>query len=228
LLGALAGIPLTGWLLGYAVSAWMLERTLWIYPFGIGTVFVLTVLNTQIRLTRWMQTIQTQTKIDPRPWLFSTLTILAAFVLWLEMREQNLPNLSRLQSNRERYSDFIQIGNFLDDHIKQIAFAAGTDELNDYLPAISSKAKVISYRPADPSYPYFYTPEERDQRLHDRQSIFSRELAPEGRIALIQKYDIRFLWLKGGEYYLVKNMLSEFPTMFTEHKIGGYYLIEVH
>src|SRR4030095_5577260 len=39
LLGALAGIPFTGWLLGYIVSAWMLERTLWIYPFGIGTVF---------------------------------------------------------------------------------------------------------------------------------------------------------------------------------------------
>ena len=232
LLGALAGIPFTGWLLGYIVSAWMLERTLWTYPFGIGAVFVLTALSTQIgltsRMTRWLQMLQTQAKVDPRPWIFSALTILAGFALWLVMREQNLPNLSRLQSNWERYTDFTLIGNFIDDHTQQMTFAAGTDELNDYLPAISPKAKIISYRPSDPSYPYFYTLEERDQRLHDRQAIFSRELSIGERIALIQKYELRFLWLKGGEYYLVKNLLSEFPTLFTEHKIGGYYLIEVH
>ncbi|HEU0292377.1 MAG TPA: hypothetical protein VFR47_06555 [Anaerolineales bacterium] len=232
LLGALAGIPFTGWLLGYVVSAWMLERTLWIYPFGIGTVFVLTAVSERIgltnRLRRWMQALEAQTRMDPRPWLFSTLTILAAFALWLVMREQDLPNIARLTSNTERYTEFALIGNFLDDHIQHMAFAVGTDELNDYIPAISSKAKVISYRPSDPSYPYFYTPLERNQRLLDRQSIFSREIAVQERISLIQKHDIRFLWLKGGEYSLVKNMLSEFPTMFSEHKVGGYYLIEVH
>jgi hypothetical protein len=236
LLGALAGIPFTGWLLGYVVSAWMLERTLWIYPFGIGTVFVLTALSTRTvltnrltsRLAQWMQTLQTQIKIDPRPWLFSTLTILATFALWLIIREQNLPNISRLNANKQRYTEFALIGNFLDDHIQRMAFAVGTDELNDYIPAISSKAKIISYRPSDPSYPYFYTLLERNQRLLDRQSIFSREIAIQERISLMQKYDIRFLWLKGGEYSLVKNMLLEFPAMFSEHKIGGYYLIEVH
>jgi hypothetical protein len=232
LLGALAGIPFTGWLLGYIVSAWMLERTLWIYPFGIGMVFFLTAISAETgitnRLTSWMQSLQTKTKIDPRLWLFSTLTLLAALPLWMVMREQKLPNISRLHSNTERYTEFTHIGNFMDEHIQNMAFAASTDELNDYIPAISTKAKLISYRPSDPSYPYFYTPQERNQRLLDRQFIFSRDLAIDDRIALIQKYDIRFLWLKSGEYYLVKNMVSEFSAMFTEHKIGGYYLIEVH
>jgi hypothetical protein len=231
LLGALAGIPFTGWLLGYIVSAWMLERTLWIYPFGIGIVFFLTAISAETgitrRLTSWMQSLQKKTKIDPRPWLFSALTLLAALPLWLVMREQNLPNISRLNSNTERYTEFILIGNFMDEHTQNIAFAVSTDELNDYIPAISTKAKVISYRPSDPSYPYFYTPQERNQRLLDRQAILSGELSSEARIALIQKYDIDFLWIRSGEYYLVKNMVSEFPDMFTEHKIGGYYLIEV-
>ena len=231
LLGALAGIPWTGWLLGYLVSAWMLERTLWIYPFGIGTVFFLTAISAETgltsRLTGWMQALQTKTGRDPRPWLFSALMLLAALPLWLVMREQNLPNLSRLNANTERFMQFARIGNFMDEHIQNKAFAASTDELNDYIPAISTKAKVISYRPSDPSYPYFYAPQERKQRLLDRQSIFSREIPIEERLALIQKYDIRFLWVKSGEYYLVKDMVSEFPAMFTEHKFGGYYLIEV-
>ena len=230
LLGALAGIPWTGWLLGYLVSAWMLERTLWIYPFGIGTVFFLTALSSETRLTSrvasWMQTLHTKTKMDLRPWLFSGLMLLAALPLWLVMREQNLPNLSRLHASTERYIQFARIGRFMDEHTQNTAFAASTDELNDYIPAISTKVKVISYRPSDPSYPYFYTPQERKQRLLDRQSIFSREMPIEARLALLKKYDIRFLWVKSGEYYLVKDMVSEFPAMFTEHKIGGYYLIE--
>ena len=210
----------------------MLERTLWIYPFGIGTVFCLTALGSETgltgRLTGWMQTLQTKTKMDPQPWLFSALMLLAVLLLWLVMREQNLPNLSRLRSNTERYMQFDRIGRFMDEHTQDTAFAASTDELNDYIPAISTKARVISYRPSDPSYPYFYTPQERKQRLLDRQSIFSRELPIEDRLALLKKYDIRFLWVKSGEYYLVKDMVSEFPATFTEHNFGGYSLIEVH
>ena len=232
LLGALAGIPFTGWLLGYLVSAWMLERTLWIYPFGIGTVFLLTAVSARTgltsRLTDWMHSLQTKTTVDARPWLFSTLTLLAVLPLWLVMREQNLPNTDRLRSNTERYTAFTCIGSFMDEHTRGTAFAVSTDELNDYIPAISTRAKVISFRPSDPSYPYFYTMQERNRRFLDRQAIFSREVALEDRLALIQKYDIRFLWVKSGEYYLVKNLVSEFPARFTEHKIGGYTLIEVH
>lgn len=232
LLGALAGIPFTGWLLGYIVSAWMLERTLWIYPFGIGTVFFLTTISARTgltnRLTFWMQALQIKTRTDPRPWIFAALTILAVMPLWPIMREQGLPNMSRFKSNAERYRAFALIGNFMDNRIGNMAFAAGTDDLNDYIPAISTKAKVISFRPSDPSYPYFYTPQERNQRLLDRQSILSRETATPERVALLRKYKIRFLWMKEGEYHLVKNMVSEIPSMFTEHKIGGYYLIEVH
>lgn len=232
LLGALAGIPFTGWLLGSLVSAWMLERTLWLYPFGIGMIFFLTTLDDMTgitnRLTAWQQTLQTKTKIASPHWLLATLTVFCSVLILLTMREQNLPDITRFALNAQRYNELAQIGKFMDDHTTSQTFAVGTDRFNDFIPAITSKVKLISYRPSDPSYPYFYSPTERSQRFQDRQSIFSRDVSNEGRIALIRKYTIRFLWLKGGEYYMVKNILSAYPDILTEHQIGGYYLIEVH
>ncbi len=143
------------------------------------------------------------------------------------MREQNLPDLTRFTSNAQRYREFTQIGKFMDDHTSGQAFAVGTDRYNDFIPAISSKVKLISYRPSDTAYPYFYSQSERDQRFLDRQTIFSRDVAVEDRIALIRKYGIRFLWLKGGEYYMVKNLVTTHPDIFIEHVFEGYYLIEV-
>lgn len=231
LLGAFAGIPFTGWLLGSLVSAWMLERTLWLYPFGIGMVFFLIALNDTANLTGrmiiWTRALHTKIQFDPAQWAWTTLTIFSAAIILLFMREQNLPNLSRLESSTQRYMEFSQIGAFMDSHTMGQTIAVGTDSLNDYIPAITSKVKLISYRPSDPSYPYFYSEEERDQRLADRQSIFSRNVSLQERINLIRKYDVQFLWLKEGEYYMVKKMVSSFPNIFSEHKFEGYYLIEV-
>ena len=227
LLGALAGIPFTGWLLGSIVSAWMLERTLWLYPFGIGMIFALDATGITKLLKKWMHPLQTKTKIDSHHWLLATLTVFSAIILLLNMRVQNLPDWERFTSNAQRYTEFTRIGKFMDDHTLGPAFAVGTDRFNDYIPVITSKVKLISYRPSDTSYPYFYSPSERNQRYADRQSIFSRDVDIEQRIALIRKYHIKFLWLKGGEYYMVKDLAKTRPDFFSEHPFEGYYVIEV-
>lgn len=227
LLGALAGIPFTGWLLGSIVSAWMLERTLWLYPFGIGMIFALDATSITKLLKKWMHPLQTKTKIDSHHWLLATLTVFSAIILLLNMHVQNLPDWERFTSNAQRYTEFTRIGKFMDDHTLGPTFAVGTDRFNDYIPVITSKVKLISYRPADTSYPYFYSPSERNQRYADRQSIFSRDVDIEQRIALIRKYHIKFLWLKGGEYYMVKDLAKTRPDFFSEHPFEGYYVIEV-
>jgi len=227
LLGALAGIPFTGWLLGSLVSAWMLERTLWLYPFGIGMVFALDMTGITNRLTRWLHPLHTKTTIAPPHWLLATLTVFCSALILLTMREQNLPDFTRFTLNAQRYQEFTQIGEFMDSHTTGQAFAAGTDRYNDFIPAIATKVKLISYRPSDTSYPYFYSAEERNQRFQDRQSIFSNNLESADRIALLKKYHIKFLWLKGGEYYMVKDLVSTHPDIFTEHKFEGYYVIEI-
>lgn len=228
LLGALAGIPFTGWILGSIVSAWMLERTLWLYPFGIGMIFALDATGITHLLKKWMRPLQTKTKIDSHHWLLAMLTVFSAAILLLNMREQNLPDWERFASNVQRYKVFTQIGTFMDSHASRTTYAVGTDRLNDYIPALTSNVKLTSYRPSDPSYPYFYSVQERSQRFADRQSIFSRDLTNEDRITLIQKYNIKFLWLKGGEYYMVKKLVETHSDIFTAHAFEGYYVIEVH
>jgi len=227
LLGALAGIPFTGWLLGSLVSAWMLERTLWLYPFGIGMVFALDMTGITNRLIKWLHPLHSKTTIDPPHWLLATLTVFCSAIILLTMREQNLPDFTRFTLNAQRYQEFTQIGEFMDSHTVGQTFAVGTDRFNDFIPAITSKIKLISYRPSDTSYPYFYSQAERNQRFQDRQSIFSNNLETADRIALMKKYNIKFLWLKGGEYYMVKDLVSTRPDIFTEHKFEGYYVIEV-
>jgi hypothetical protein len=115
----------------------------------------------------------------------------------------------------------------MDDHVAGQVIAVGTDRLNDYIPSISAKMKLISFRPSDTSYPYFYSPEERNQRLWDRQAIFSRDVSVEDRIALIQKYQIKFLWVRGGEYSQIKDLLQAYPGLLIEHPIDRYFLVEV-
>lgn len=228
LLGALAGIPFTGWLLGSIVSAWMLERTLWLYPFGIGMIFTLDATGITKLLKKWMRPLQTKMKIDSHHWLLAVLTIFSTTILLLSMRLQNLPDWERFNSNAQRYKEFTKISTFMDSHPSGITYAVGTDRLNDYIPAITSSVKLISYRPSDPSYPYFYSVQERNQRFQDRQSIFSRDLTNEDRIKLLRQYNIKFLWLKGGEYYMVKKLVETYPDILTAHAFEGYYVIEVH
>lgn len=230
LLVALAGIPLTGWILGYFVSAWMLERTTWLYPYGISLAFLLMSIGDAAllkdRFSLWRKRLQMSVGARPQ-WLVTSAEILSVLVILLVMRGQNLPDLTRFRSNSERYREFTAIGQFLDKRAAHPSFGVGTDGLNDFIPAISSEVKVISYRPSDPSYPYFFTQEERNQRKLDRQAIFSKEVPLEDRLSLLEKYDIQFIWLRQSEYHLIRRLVSTFSSSFHVQKIGRYYVLEV-
>ena len=231
ILVAFAGIPFTGWILGYFVSAWMLERTTWLYPYGIGMVFLGVAIGRtkgfDTRFSTWANALQQKSRMDLSK---VSLTLIHGFLMiliLLIMQAQGLPNIERFNNNAQRYQEFALVGQFLDEHIPEQAYVIGTEELNDYIPAVSAKAKVISYRPSDPSYPYFYTAEERSQRYLDRRAILSPDISMEARLSLIQKYDIRFIWLKGGEYYMVKQLVARNPSNFIVAAIGRYYVLEV-
>jgi hypothetical protein len=230
ILVAFAGIPFTGWILGYFVSAWLLERTTWLYPYGIGMVFlgmaVGRSINFEARLAVWPKVFHQRTGMNLAAIFSTAVHIFVCLLTLLIMRGQALPNLERFENNIQRYQQFTQVGKFLDEHISGQAYVIGTEELNDYIPAISASAKVISYRPSDPSYPYFYSLEERNQRYLDRRAILAPEVSPEERLSLIQKYDIRFIWLKQGEYYMVRQLVSKYPSHFVVEQVGRYYLLE--
>ena len=231
LLVALAGIPLTGWILGYFVSAWMLERTTWLYPFGISTIVLLLTILDKTRFGEQFKAgkikiyntlhigsaINMQTSI----WLIAIISIL------LVMREQGLPNISRLQTSTQRYQELASIGKQIDEKTKRPVNIVGTDELNDFIPTLSWKAKVITYRPEDTSYPYFYSEEEKTIRWSARQAIFSKELSPDERMEIIQNYDLRFILLESYKLGKIKDLFSAYSINFETFSVGRYTLIEI-
>jgi hypothetical protein len=228
---ALAGIPYTGWILGYFVSAWMLERTTWLYPFGISVVFLLLAFRNNTKLGELLSSwrMQRQGKILVDFTFLSKILIwmISVFLILLSMREQGLPNITRLEKSTSRYQELSLVGLYIDKSTPQPVNVIGSDELNDFLPAISWKAKVISYRPEDVFYPYFYSAEEKTERLSNRQAIFSPQVLQDNKMEVLQKYNIRYILLEKYKFGKLKEMVSTYPTYFRSHFFGRYHLVEV-
>lgn len=231
LLVALAGIPFTGWILSYFVSAWMLERTTWLYPFGISAIFLMHAFREKTRSGTYLNScrIRTHEKLDigfasigrTSVWVVSIMLIL------LVMREQGLPDISRLQSSTRRYQELALIGQHIDQNTSRPVNVVGSDELNDFIPALSWKAKVISYRPEDKAYPYFFSETEKVKRWSDRQAILSKETPANERMKIIEKYDIRYVLVETYRFGKVRDLISTYPIHFKIFSFGRYYLIEI-
>jgi len=225
-----AGIPFTGWILGYFVSAWMLERTTWLYPFGISTVLLFLSLSKQTdfgkKITSWRVRLHQKLQVEFTLIAQFTILLTSTTLLILIMREQGLPNFSRLESSTRRYQDLMLVGEYIDNHTSSPVNLVGSDELNDFIPVLSWKAKVISYRPEDSSYPYFYTTEEKLKRYSDRQALFSNNKTPAQQMEIIKNYDIRFVLLESYRHGRLKDLISTYPMNFKTHSFGRYELIE--
>jgi hypothetical protein len=232
LLVALAGIPFTGWILGYFVSAWMLERTTWLYPFGISAVFLVLTFQEQTYIGRrfeaWKLSFYKKNIIGFTSLLNVSIWLFSIIMTLLVMRERGLPNITRLQNSTLRYQELVLIGQQIDRAETQPVNVAGTDELNDFIPALSWKAKVISYRPEDLTYPYYHSEEEKLTRWTDRQAIFQKKIPPDERMEIIQKYDIQYLLLESNRYGKVKDLISTYPLSFKTFTFGRYHLIEIN
>lgn len=228
---ALAGIPFTGWLLGYFVSAWMLERTVWLYPFGISTIFLFINFLDKNGFGKYINTkgirIYKELQISIHSLALFSIWVLSIVLLLAVMREQGLPNINSMQSSTRRYQELISIGQYIDKNTSSPVNIIGSDELNDFIPALSWKSKVISYRPEDTAYPYFYKEEEKNKRWLDRQAILSPEKSPDERMGLIQKYNIRYILIESYRLGKVKALISSYPANFKTFSLGRYLLIEI-
>jgi hypothetical protein len=231
LLVALAGIPYTGWLLGYFVSAWMLERTTWLYPFGISLIFLLLAFREQTGLGKylnsWRLRIHKKLQFGFAALGQASIWAVSIALLLLVMREQGFPDMARLQSSTRRYQELVLVGQHIDKNTPDPVRMIGSDELNDFIPALSWKAKAISYRPEDAAYPYFFTEEEKIERWSDRQTMLTREIPPEERMKIVQKYDIRYILIESYRFGWLKDLVSTYPENFKTFTFGRYSLVEI-
>lgn len=228
LLCALAGLPLTGWILGYFLSAWMLERATWLFPYGVSAVFFLLAIRDKTVVGHHMNSmlvkLERKTTFSGWPMLLTTVFSLALMLLF--MQEQGLPNLSVFESKSQRYQDLARAGQFLDDQIPVQAVVIGSDDLNDLIPGISWKAKIITFRTSSPANMPFYPLDIINERISDRKMILSRSATPEVRLSLLKKYNVHFLLLRRSDYSLFKNLTSTYPSLFETTEIGRYIILK--
>jgi hypothetical protein len=175
----------------------------------------------------WSQKLQKKYKVNLSNVPIVLVTSLSAGILLLVMREQNLPNFERLNVNAQRYQEFANIGQTLDDRIIDKAIVIGTETLNDYIPGLAGKAYVVNFRGSRPLYAYFYTENEREEMLLDQDRILSNSVSPELRLQLIEKHNIQYILLKGGERHVINKLISTFPEKFSLIKIDRYLLLEI-
>lgn len=228
LLCALAGIPFTGFILGYFLSAWMLERALWLFPFGISTILLLSVLRDKTivgqRMSAWMLGLR------KKSFFSNVYLIIIAFsssvLILLFLQENGLTNFSKFGNKIRRYEDIAMVGRFLDRQISDQAVAIGSDGLNDLIPGISSKAKLVTFRTSDFSNMPLFTPDEIKERITDGQTIFSNTASPKTKLDLLKKYNIRFLLLKRSDYDYFADFIASYPSMLTT-KVGRFIVVEI-
>lgn len=223
LLCTLAGLPLTGWILGYFLSPWMLERATWLFPYGLSAVFFLLTIRDKTAAGRRIHAFIGK----PGQWPIVVVTVFSSALILLFMREQGLPDFTLFESKSQRYQDLARAGQFLDDRIPVQAVVIGSDDLNDLIPGISWKAKIITFRTSNPANMPFYPPDIINERVADRQMILSRRATPEVRLNLLMKYKAHFLLLRRSDYDLFKNLVSNYPSLFETTEIGRYIILKV-
>jgi hypothetical protein len=229
LLCTLAFLPLTGWILGYFLSPWMLERATWLFPYGLSAVFLLLNIRDKTVLGRHMRALmlKLERKTLFYAWPLITITVFSSALILLYMREQRLPDFALFESKSQRYQDLARAGQFLDHQIPVQAVVIGADDLNDLIPGISWKAKIITFRTSNPVNMPFYSLDIINERISDKQMILSRRAAPEVRLNLLRKYNVRFLLLRRSDYDLFKNLVSTYPSLFELTEIGRYVILMI-
>ena len=219
LLGFLAWLPFTGWIIGYFLSAYMLERALWLYPFGLSLVYSRVVIREQINIKK--------TFISPNALLIIVTTI-ALSIFALYMQENNLPSIEEFTMKTQRYQGLARAGQELDRRISDQAFVVGSQRFNDLIPGLSSKAKIVTFRISDKSNMAYFSDLEREERILDTQNIFLKSLSPADKMSIIEKYDIRFLFLHRLDLRLFEDFVDSYSDRVEIVEVGGVILIQIN
>jgi hypothetical protein len=113
LLCTIAFLPLTGWILGYFLSPWMLERATWLFPYGLSAVFFLLTIRDKAILRQSMNglMLKSEGKSTLTGWPLITITVLSSALILLFMREQGLPDFALFENKSQRYRIWPGLGN---------------------------------------------------------------------------------------------------------------------
>ena len=223
LLCFLAWFPLTGWIMGYFLSARMLARSVWLLPFGISAVYLLATFRDKFLVKSDTRS----ARIFASAWPLITLTVFSMALFFLFFRENQLPDFEKFSLKSIRYQGLALAGQTLDQLIPDQAAALGSQGLNDLLPGLSWKSKLVTFRIQGPSNMSYFTSAERETRISDTQNIFLRSTSPEDKMFLLRKYNIHFLLLQRDDLKLFEDLIASDPSL-TATEVGGVYIVRIY
>lgn len=226
LLGVLAWFPLSGWVIGYFLSAWMLERALWLFPLGLSAVYALLGIRD---ILKTIISRRTTPDVSHRAsaWSLLTLAFLTLGLFILHMRENNLPDFEKFSAKTQRYRGLAEAGQGLNRLIADQAYVAGSEQLNDLIPAVSPKSKLITFRISQPSSMSYFPESQRLARIADMQRLFSKKSSPQDKMNLIEKYNIQFLFLQSADLRLFEDLITAYPNRVKKIEVGGVIILQI-
>ncbi|MBI4762479.1 MAG: hypothetical protein ACOYYF_00245 [Chloroflexota bacterium] len=226
LLAVLAWFPLSGWVIGYFLSAWMLERALWLFPFGLSAMYALLSIRASLKASLHPNRTANASPLAST-WSLLTIAFLTLGLFLLHMRENNLPDLQKFSAKTQRYRGLAEAGQELNRLIDGQAYVAGSEQLNDLIPAVSSKSKLIIFRISQPSSMSYFSESQRLERIADMQRLFSKKSSPQEKMNLIEKYDIHFLLLQNADLSLFEDLGATYPGRIKKIERGGLIILQI-
>lgn len=217
-----AGVfPYTGWLLGLLLTPFHLWRLTWFTPFGIAWAFLigagLKLLERRgargRRLSRW-RTVEAVAVVYCLLFATAAVALVAAYEKnplplslhdppdWQRLAYVRGVNYSR-PGCRPRYADLREVGRRLDAVIAGEAVVVGDRYVNDFIPSMSAKAKLLAYRVTKERlnkqtvYHGSFEAQAAERRVADWRGVTTSGPAEE-RLAILERYRVRFLLQCGG------------------------------
>jgi hypothetical protein len=223
----LTWFPFTGWIMGYFLNPRMLARSVWLFPYGLSAVFLLVNVRDMLKSGSfpWAQKLTAWTHFSNVGLI--VLTVLFSITALLFLREQQMPDMDRFGQQSRRYGDMVRVGQYLDNRSSTQVHVIGSEVLNDYIPGVSGRANLVVFRVSESSNMLYYTLEEIEQRVSDRQTLFSETTSPAAKLELLRKYDIKFIVLTGADRGLFTRLLEQYPSVAAMEKVARFFVIEI-
>jgi hypothetical protein len=213
----LCAIPYTGWLVGYFVSARMLWRAPWLFPIGlVGVVLITDIYNI---ISSKLIDVSRRKTFTLNASFFSVLAVCIVVIGYFSYylyrtKHDTLENLYAYKSVLEEQA---AIGNYIETNIGQPSIFLASYDMMNYLPGISSKAKVVFFRGS------IFTPHPVNQDDIDEVLSNNEDFSIQRRIKVLDRYHVQYLLI---EDVSVQEYYAEYPQFFKWEKIGDYWLIE--
>ena len=218
LLVLLCAIPYTGWLVGYFVSARLLWRSPWMFPIGIvGFYLVLEFLKVILPKIsgRDLEESFIQ-RVVSTTILVICFLLISYFAVFVYMEKWN--TFKGLENYKTRLETYVALGNNIDKIVDEPSvFLANPIQVMNYLPGLSSDAKVVYFR-QDIFTPY---PVKRG----DLKLVFSsdKSISIQKRVKILKKYEVQYILVNN---FSQKKYYDAYPEYFTVQQLGPYWLLK--